>query len=100
MKRSWIGLFLVTAIALPVLGCGNPCESATDRITKRFVEECGLTIAIPEEEASGEVVCAEADATYLACRADCAESATCEAITGEDSEGAVDFGKCNGDCGN
>lgn len=99
MKRSWIGLSLVTAVSLLGSGCGNPCEGATDRITKRYEEECGLTIAVPEEPAE-EVVCADADATYLDCLADCAESATCEAITGEDSEGAVDFGKCNGDCRN
>ncbi len=99
MVRRWIALLIaVPSVALPLAGCGNPCEGAKDRILRRY-EECGVTVAQPQEgEEPAETVCSDADATYLDCVADCADSASCEAIKGEDSESAVDFGKCNGDC--
>ena len=100
MMRSWLGLSLIAVFAVLGAGCGNPCEGARDRFVKRY-EECGITVAQdPEEEPSGEKVCTDADATYLNCLADCAESATCEAISGQDTEGTTDLGKCTGDCAN
>lgn len=102
MKRSWICLSLLTAVAALELGCGDPCEGARQRFEKRY-DECGLTVAEDpeaEEQASGESVCVDADAVYLDCLADCAESATCEAISGADTQGTIDFGECTGDCRN
>lgn len=103
MKRSWIGLSLLIVVAGLASGCGNPCEGARDRFDKRY-EECGFNVA-PDPESgddasSGELVCSDADAVYLDCLADCAESATCEAISGEDTEGNIDFGECTGACAN
>lgn len=101
MNRSWIGLSVLTVVTGLGAGCGNPCEGARDRLDKRF-EECGITVA-PEssdDASSGELVCSDAHAAYLDCLADCAESASCEAIKGEDEEGTVDFGECNGACAN
>lgn len=102
MKRSWIGLSFLTVVAGLASGCESPCEGARDRFDKRY-EECGITVAQDpkgSDDASGEVVCSDADAAYLDCFADCAESATCEAISGEDTQGAVDFGECTGKCAN
>jgi hypothetical protein len=67
MKRSWIGLSFLTAVAVVDLGCGSPCEGARDRITKRY-EECDFPITEdPEAEGkSGEIVCSAGDAAYLA----------------------------------
>jgi hypothetical protein len=96
MKRSWIGPSLVIGIAFLHHGCGDACANASDRFTKRYVE-CDINVSEPEEP-EGETVCTDAAADRLECLANCAESASCEALHGEDPQGSVDFGECNADC--
>lgn len=96
MKRSWICPLLVMASAALHNGCVDACTSASDRITKRYTE-CEFEIAEPEQP-DGDAICTDAAADRFECLANCAESATCEALRGTDTTGAVDFGKCNADC--
>ncbi|MEZ4314568.1 MAG: hypothetical protein R3F14_41670 [Polyangiaceae bacterium] len=98
MQRSWIVLTLLAAIGATLVGCGTRCENARSRFEDRY-SECDIpyTEAEPPE---GEEVCTDADGAYLECISNCADSATCEALKGEDPAGAVDFGKCYGDCSN
>jgi hypothetical protein len=96
MKRSWIGPFLVTVIALFHHGCVDACTGASDRLTSRY-KECEINVAEPEEP-EGSTVCTDAAADRFECLADCADSASCEALTGKDTQGAVDFGRCNAEC--
>jgi hypothetical protein len=96
MKHLWIGLALVAGLGLLDLGCTDACQTATNRLTVRF-KECNFPIA-----ASGtgvaDTTCSAADGELLQCNADCAESASCEALRGTDTQGAADYGKCNMDC--
>lgn len=97
MNAVRICLVLVaTALAL-LAGCKSACDSATDRIVARY-KECGVPVTTSGTGASGDVACESGDATYLDCRADCIESATCEAIKVEDPQGAADLAQCNVDC--
>lgn len=95
MKRVWISMALLTLAAALQIGCGNACDSASDRIYNRYVE-CKFDLT--EDDKDTNAVCSEADAAYLDCRADCAESATCEALHAEDPQGALDFSNCNKAC--
>ena len=96
MKHVWIGLALVAGFGVLNLGCKDACQSASDRLTARF-KECNFTVDSSGTTATN-ATCSAADGEYLECRADCAESATCEALHGTDTQGAADFGKCNADC--
>ena len=46
MKRVTIGLTLLAAIGIFQVGCGSACESADDRIIKRY-EDCEITVSSP-----------------------------------------------------
>lgn len=95
MKRVWIGLVLLGGFSSLQLGCGSPCERATDRISSRY-EECDFTFS--DNGGSSGATCTDEDAAYLECYANCTDSATCEALHGTDGEGAIDFGECIADC--
>jgi hypothetical protein len=96
MKHMWIGLALVLGFGALNLGCKDACQTATDRLTARF-KECNFTIDTTGT-AGATATCSATDGEYLQCRADCAESASCEALRGSDTQGAADYGKCNADC--
>ncbi len=95
MRHVWIGLSLVLGLGLLELGCKDACQTATDRLEARF-EECNFPIVT--SGAAAATVCSAADGELLQCNADCAESASCEALRGTDTQGAADYGKCNMDC--
>jgi hypothetical protein len=92
MTRACIGLTLLTLASALASGCGTPCQNARARIDARYAE-CGLALAKPEEPV-GEEVCSTADGEIQKCFADCADSATCEALTGEDEEARDDYVEC------
>ncbi|MFO0593019.1 MAG: hypothetical protein U0441_36090 [Polyangiaceae bacterium] len=99
MKLGWIGLFSVMGAGLLVGGCKDACESATDRLAARY-KECDIDVSTSglASSPSAEVVCGSADGERLECLANCADSASCEAIRVEDELGAADFSACNADC--
>lgn len=96
MERSWIGPTLLALLGALALGCGTPCQNARARIEARYTE-CGIQIAQPEEPPLNEV-CSDADGEYQKCVADCTESASCEALEGEDAQAGADLGECYADC--
>jgi len=99
MKRVWIGVTLLAFASVLGLGCGNSCDNARDRFAARYAEcEIGIQQQPSGSEGSGDAQCTDTDGQYLDCLADCAESATCEALKGTDPMGGADFGTCNADC--
>jgi hypothetical protein len=98
MERSWIGRTALVMMSALWLGCGTPCENARTRIEGRYAE-CGIEIAKPEDPPENEV-CSDGDAEYQKCVANCTNSASCEALNGQDAMAGADFGECLGDCAN
>ena len=98
MKRVCIALTLLVGAGVLELGCGNPCDNARARFTNRY-DECGIPPVEPGDSAVSEgAQCTDSDGKYLDCLADCAESAKCEALNGEDPLAGADFGDCTADC--
>lgn len=85
-------------IAASQIGCGTACENARNRIEGRY-EECEIQLSEPTDPPTEEA-CSASDAEYLECIANCVDSASCEALSGEDPVGGVDFGACYGSCAN
>jgi hypothetical protein len=96
MKRVWISLAFLASAGGSQLGCGDACDNANNRIIARY-KDCNFDESETSQEPA-DPVCTDADATYLDCRANCAESATCEALHGDDPQRASDFGACNAMC--
>lgn len=99
MKQAWMGPFLVVGAGLLAGGCKDACASATDRLVARY-EACDIDAAPSGIAPSGsaDVVCGSADGERLECLANCADSASCDAIRVVDALGAADFSACNADC--
>jgi hypothetical protein len=96
MMRSWIGPTLLALAGALASGCSTPCQSARARIENRYAE-CGVEIAKPEEPPVDEI-CSAVDGEVQKCFADCTDSASCEALTGEDEEAGADLAECHVDC--
>src|SRR5262245_582199 len=96
MDRSWIGLTLLALIGALELGCGTPCQNARARIDSRYAE-CKVEPSVPADPPENEV-CSDADGEVQKCIADCTESSSCEALTGEDTQGFDDLLACYEDC--
>lgn len=95
-KSTWIGSMTLAVMVVVGAGCGTPCENARGRIEARYAE-CEITIAKPQDPPENEV-CTDGDAENQKCVANCTESASCEALSGQDVVAGADFGECLGDC--
>ena len=96
MARSCIGLTLLTLASALATGCGTPCQNARARIESRYAE-CGIELT-KLEQPSGEEVCSATDGEIQKCFADCTDSATCEALTGQNEEASDDHAECYDHC--
>lgn len=96
MKNVWMVLLLVVGLGALEIGCKDACQSATERLVNRY-KECEVDVAT-SGPGSAEVVCDSADGEHLECLANCADSASCDAIRLVDTLGGADFSACNADC--
>jgi hypothetical protein len=88
------GLF-VLGLGAFVAGCDtrSQCERAGDDITAKY-ELCSI-----DTDGEGDPPqCSVELGTQSACVATCTTEASCEALKGDDSEGAVAYGKCISGC--
>lgn len=93
-KTGFIALALMGLATAGVVGCGgNDCEDAADRIAAK-AEECGISTTDGGSSDGAEVECTDELGAQSQCIAGCYESASCEALKGEDLEGATALGEC------
>ena len=89
--------FAMGCLVVGGVGCGNDCDDAADRLAAK-ADECGLTTTDGGSETAESVECTEELGTAAQCLADCYEAASCEALKGEDAEGAATFAECFAGC--
>lgn len=97
MLRKFAVVSCFLGLAAFAQGCGNDCDAAADDAEAKF-DECGIDIPTVEDDDGEEAECTEAAGTLALCQADCITAASCEALKGEDAEGAADYATCIGKC--
>jgi len=95
LRKSFVVLSVV-GLAAFAQGCGNDCDAAADDIEAK-AEECGIDTS-DGDGGDAEVECTDSRAANATCVASCFTNAPCDALTGDDPEGALDFVACLGDC--
>ncbi len=98
LKTALITLSVSALLALGLVGCGDECADADDRVLAKQ-QECSLSQDSPPDE-STEVECTEALAAEAVCFADCFEAASCDDIklVNPEAESTVAYLKCLEGC--
>lgn len=86
---------LIVPVAF-LVGCGNDCDKAADRMTAKL-EECGITVDDGGEDGE-DVECTDTLATQSLCYADCTEAADCTALDGTDMDALMSYSECLAGC--
>jgi hypothetical protein len=95
-KTAFIALSVSALSVVGLVGCGNDCDDAADRVTAKF-EECGIEAT--DGGTSGETAeCTEEAGALAQCTADCTEAADCGAFDGTNAEAATAWLECLGTC--
>lgn len=86
----------VLGLAAFAQGCGNACDDYADAAQAK-ADECGLTTGDGTEDGA-EAECTDAAATAAECLTPCIENVSCEALKGEDADGAAAYLDCVAGC--
>lgn len=97
MLRKFAVVSCFLGLAAFAQGCGNDCDAAADDIQAKS-DECSLPSGDGGDDETVEVECTEELGTLALCQADCYTAASCEALKGEDVEGATSFAECIAKC--
>ena len=87
----------VLGLAAFAQGCGNACDDYADAAAAKL-DECGVEGTDGSTEDGAEVECTDAAATQAECLTPCVENVSCEALKGEDADGAAAYLDCIAGC--
>ena len=94
-KTAFIALSVSALSVVGLVGCGNDCDEAADRIAAKL-EECGAETTTSEGGEAAE--CTEEAGALAQCTADCTEAADCKAFDGSDVDATLAYAECVGKC--
>ncbi len=95
-KTAFIALSVSALSVAGLIGCGNDCDDAADRIAAK-AEECKIEGSTATEGGEG-AECTEEQGTQAQCSADCFEAAPCGAFDGSDLDALQAFSDCSAKC--
>ena len=88
----------ILAAGFALVGCSSdPCQAEANAVESKY-SECEREI--PDTSGGGDttVACEGSIASQAECRTKCHQDVTCKSLSGEDSEGATAYQKCQTDC--
>lgn len=84
----------VVPVLMGLVACGDPCERLADAM-ERKAKQCDIEV---DEGNTSEDECTEDEQELADCMIPCVKDVSCEAMNGEDMEGAMDYMACLSDC--